>query len=56
MYAQGSKRLGSPLAKANVTQLCGFSNLENVIYGIWNVVPREIIDANNGVVQRWSDV
>jgi len=47
MYAQGSKRLGSSLTEANVAQLLRFSDLKNMVYGIWNVMPCEIVDADD---------
>lgn len=52
MYAQGSKRLGSTLTEANVAQLVGFGDLKNMVYGVWNVVPSEIVNTD----EQWCSV
>lgn len=52
MYAQSSKGLGSSLTEANVAQLVGFSDLEDMAYRIWDVVPCEIVNANDGAQYR----
>ena len=52
MYAQGSKCLSSSLTEADVAQFVRFGNLKNMIYGVWNVVPCEIVDTNGGIQYR----
>lgn len=51
MYAQGSQRLGSSLTEANVAQLVRFGDSENMVYGVWNVVPSEIVNTDDNGVQ-----
>ena len=47
MYAQGSKRLGSALTEANVAQLVRFGDSENMVYGVWDVVPSKIVNTED---------
>jgi len=45
MNTQRSKGLRCPLAEANIAQGWGFGDVKDIMYGIWNVVPGEIVDA-----------
>jgi len=45
MNTQRSKGLRCPLAEANIAQGRGFGDVKDIMNGIWNVVPGEIVNA-----------
>jgi len=45
VYAESRKSLSGALAKSNVTDAGGFRGVENILDGIRNIMPSEIIDA-----------
>lgn len=56
MYTESCKCLGGALAKSNVAQLDGLCNIENVLYGIRNIMPGKVVYARNRISNDDDDV